>query len=136
MDGSRQFVFCPKGQTTNARTIAFRGSFRQRRTGSLVEQVQPKADQPLAGAVTVKNMFYVYVLKSLKNGKRYVGCTGKKPEQRLAEHNSGTDDYTRSNKPFELVHAEIFENKTESLKREKFLKSGQGRKFLDSIIPR
>ena len=81
-------------------------------------------------------MFYVYVLKSLKNRKRYVGFTSKRPEQRLIEHNSGANQFTRHNKPFKLVYFEIFEDKMESLKREKFLKSGQGRKFLDSIIPR
>ena len=81
-------------------------------------------------------MFNVYVLKSLKNGRRYIGFTGKPPEQRLTEHNSGANQFTRHNKPFKLVYFEIFEDKMESLKREKFLKSGQGRKFLDSIIPR
>ncbi len=80
-------------------------------------------------------MFYVYVLKSLKNNKRYVGCTGKKPEMRLTEHNLGSNKWTRVNKPFRLIYREIYNNKTKALKREKFLKSGQGRKFLDHTIP-
>jgi len=81
-------------------------------------------------------MFYVYVLKSLKNSKRYIGYTNKTPKERLIEHNSGSNKWTRANKPFELVYKEIFSDKTIARKREKFLKSGQGRKFLDSFIPR
>jgi len=78
-------------------------------------------------------MFYVYVLKSEKNGKRYVGYTSQLPESRLKEHDHGSNDYTRRNKPFILIYSEKIENKTDAIKREKFLKSGQGRKFLDSI---
>jgi putative endonuclease len=81
-------------------------------------------------------MFYIYVLKSLKNGKRYVGCTSKEPEIRLEEYNFGSNKWTRANKPFRLVYRENYEDKTEALKRENFLKSGQGRKFLDLYIPR
>ncbi len=78
-------------------------------------------------------MSFVYVLKSLKNNKRYIGCTSKKPEIRLTEHNLGSNKWTRANKPFELIYIEIYNNKTEALKREKLLKSGQGRKFLDKL---
>lgn len=79
-------------------------------------------------------MFYVYVLKSLKNNKRYVGFTSKDVKIRLQEHNSGSNQWTRQNKPFKLIHFEHFEIKTKALKREKFLKSGQGRKWLDENI--
>ena len=79
-------------------------------------------------------MWYVYVLKSEKNMKRYVGFTSKTPEQRLREHNSGSNKFTSINKPFVLVYTESFVLKTEAIKREKFLKSGQGRKFLDEIM--
>ncbi len=79
-------------------------------------------------------MHYVYVLKSERNDKRYVGYTGKTPEVRLIEHNRGSSSYTSRNIPFKLLYSESFENKTEALQKEKFLKSGQGRKFLDTII--
>ncbi|OGZ27440.1 MAG: hypothetical protein A2365_03115 [Candidatus Nealsonbacteria bacterium RIFOXYB1_FULL_40_15] len=81
-------------------------------------------------------MFFVYILKSLKNGKRYIGCTGKEPEIRIIEHNSGCNKWTRVNKPFKLIYKELYNSKTEALKRENFLKSGQGRKFIDQHIPR
>ncbi|MBU4377163.1 MAG: GIY-YIG nuclease family protein [Candidatus Omnitrophica bacterium] len=80
-------------------------------------------------------MFSVYILRSKKNNKRYVGCTYKNPEIRMLEHNSGTDDWTRHNGSFVLLHSEQYETKAEALKREKFLKSGQGRKLLDTTFP-
>ena len=80
-------------------------------------------------------MFHVYVLKSLRNGKRYTGYTSKSPEERLKEHNKSGNLWTSQNKPFKLLYTESYENKTEAIKREIFLKSGQGRKYLDTITP-
>ena len=95
-----------------------------------VAQFPPEADQPLAGA---KTMFIVYVLKSLRNQKRYVGYTGKDVEARLKEHNTGSNKYTRQNGPFEILYVEEYDNKATAIRRERFLKSGQGRKFLDKL---
>ena len=79
-------------------------------------------------------MFIVYVLRSRKNGKRYVGYTGKDVNDRLYEHNIGSNAYTRRNRPFDLCYSEQYTDKSEAMLREKFLKSGQGRKFLDETI--
>lgn len=79
-------------------------------------------------------MFTVYVLKSQRNGKRYVGQTSKESLARLHEHNTGSNPWTRANKPFKIVYAENYEMKKEAIQREKFLKSGQGRKWLDEYI--
>ena len=81
-------------------------------------------------------MAFVYVLKSKQNGKRYIGCTSKDARVRLEEHNSGNTRWTRKNRPFDLIYHEKIDNLTEAIKREKFLKSGQGRKFLDNYVPR
>jgi putative endonuclease len=78
-------------------------------------------------------MFYTYVLKSNRNSKRYVGYTSKSPEKRLSEHNNGSNIFTRQNGPFVLVYTEEFAEKRGAIQREKFLKSGQGRKFLDTL---
>jgi putative endonuclease len=78
----------------------------------------------------------VYVLRSLRTGKRYVGCTQKAVEQRLIEHNSGANKWTRSNKPLKIIYTEQFETLQEARAREYFLKSGQGRRWLDQNIPR
>lgn len=76
-------------------------------------------------------MYNVYVLKSLRNNKRYVGYTSKSREVRLKEHNTGITKFTSRNLPYILIYYETFDNKKEAIIREKFLKSGHGRKFLD-----
>jgi putative endonuclease len=77
--------------------------------------------------------YFVYILKSKKNGKRYIGFTSKDVEIRLLEHNQGNTTWTRNNGPFVLLKFEEYLIKQEALKREIFLKSGQGRKYLDSL---
>ena len=73
-------------------------------------------------------------MRSKKTGKRYVGITSQKLEDRLADHNSGSTVWTRDHKPFEMIRSEEFANKALALKREKFLKSGNGRRVLDNLI--
>ena len=72
----------------------------------------------------------------MKNNKRYVGFTEKEVEKRLREHNSGGNKWTKTNKPFKLICVEEYSDKTEAIQREKFLKTGQGRKWLDEHTPR
>lgn len=79
-------------------------------------------------------MYYVYVLKSLKNKKRYVGYTSKNPQLRTKEHNAGLNQYTKGNRPFELMHSEEYDNEDFAIKRERFLKSGNGRRVLNRIL--
>ena len=77
--------------------------------------------------------YSVYVLKSLKNAKRYIGLTSKDPKVRLVEHNNGLNKFTSANRPWILVYFEKDYCKECAQKREKFLKSGQGRKILGMI---
>ena len=79
-------------------------------------------------------MFTVYILRSIKNSKRYVGYTSKTSFARLHDHNTGSNKWTRENGPFIIIHTEEYQDKKEAGKREKFLKSGQGRKWLDENI--
>ena len=79
-------------------------------------------------------MFYVYILKSLKNNKRYVGLTSVLPEERLKQHNSGSNTWSKGNKPFELVYSEEYSDKEYARKREGFLKTGNGRRVLDKLL--
>ena len=72
-------------------------------------------------------MYYVYLLKSLKDNKKsYVGFTHRNPLDRLEEHNLGLTFSTKSNKPWKLVYYEKFFCQTCAEEREKFLKSGFG----------
>lgn len=77
-------------------------------------------------------MIYVYVIKSEVKKFRYVGIT-KDIEKRVHEHNLGKNKPTKPYKPFRIVHQELFNDYKMARNREIFLKSGQGRLFLDSI---
>ncbi len=79
-------------------------------------------------------MCFVYVFKSEKNNKRYVGCTSRDVQLRLQEHNAGYSKWTKHNGPFKLVYADIVDDIREAKKQEKFLKSGQGRQCLDELV--
>jgi len=80
-------------------------------------------------------MFIVYILRSIKNNKRYIGHTSKDVFKRLLEHNRGCNKWTRENGPFKVIYTENYNSKIKAIKREHFLKSGQGRKWLDENIP-
>jgi len=78
-------------------------------------------------------MYKTYVLKSLTHNTRYVGCC-ENLNKRINEHNKGKCKYTNGRKPWELVYFEEYETRSEAMNREKFLKSGQGRKWLDENL--
>jgi putative endonuclease len=77
--------------------------------------------------------YFVYVLKSETHGTRYVGSSDN-VEKRLLEHNNGKCRYTSGRSPWKLIYKESFTTRAEAMKREKFLKSGQGRKWLDEKL--
>jgi len=70
-------------------------------------------------------MWYCYILKSLKDNKRYIGSTND-PSRRLVEHNSGKVHSTKNRKPFVLIYREEFETETEARKREHYFKTHKG----------
>ena len=77
-------------------------------------------------------MYIVYVLYSNISHKYYVGFTTNL-EQRIISHNLLGKDWTRSYRPWTVIHKEEFDNKTKALHREKFLKSGKGREFIKAL---
>jgi len=80
-------------------------------------------------------VFTVYVLRSLATGRHYVGFTAD-PVQRLGQHNTGITKSTKNRGPWELVRQEAFETRAEAMRRERHLKSGQGREELKRILAR
>ena len=74
-------------------------------------------------------MFFVYVLQSKSTGKFYVGQT-QDLERRLDEHNRGLARYIRGQGPWGLIYREDHTTRGEAMRRERFLKSGQGRNWL------
>lgn len=73
-------------------------------------------------------MFYVYFLK-LSNGDIYKGVTNDL-KRRVAEHNSGKAESTKNYRPVTLIGYEAYALKNDALRREKFLKTTEGRRLL------
>jgi putative endonuclease len=71
-------------------------------------------------------MYYVYILLSQKDNKRYIGST-ENLERRLYEHNSGLVKSTKNRRPLTLIYHEIFESKADALKREREIKAKKGK---------
>ncbi|MBI3572710.1 MAG: GIY-YIG nuclease family protein [Candidatus Kerfeldbacteria bacterium] len=87
----------------------------------------------MSGSTTTPSFFYTYVLKSLKSQYRYVGFTDNLME-RLLQHNQGLTFSTRPYRPFELVYFEGRKSKIDARRREKYLKTTGGRRFLAKRI--
>ena len=78
-------------------------------------------------------IFYVYVIQSQADGRFYKGMTSSLQE-RIDAHNSGYNTSTKYYRPWKLVYFEKFDTREQAREREKFLKSGQGRNFILSIL--
>ena len=79
-------------------------------------------------------MFTTYVLYSEKYDKIYIGYTSNL-QQRLLSHNElATKGWTIKFRPWQLIYKEKFETKSEAMKREKQLKSYQGRTFIRNLL--
>lgn len=80
-------------------------------------------------------MFYTYVLQSKKNDRWYTGATNDLRE-RFKRHNDNKVSSTKNRGPFELVYYEACLNKDDAFTREKYLKSGQGKRYLRNRLKR
>ena len=81
----------------------------------------------------MREHFYVYILRSWKDRKLYIGFTTNL-RNRLSQHARGEVRSTSLRKPFNLIRYEYFINKDDALAREKFLKSGYGHQQLTEIL--
>ena len=77
--------------------------------------------------------YYTYVLRSLKDDNLYIGWTDDL-DARIQMHNGGKVLSTASRIPFVLVYFEACLNKEKAIKREKYFKTGFGRRFLKTRI--
>lgn len=78
-------------------------------------------------------MFFVYILQSLKDKSLYVGFT-ENLNNRLEDHNAGNNISTKNKRPFQIIHYEFFLNKKDALNREHYLKSGWGRRSIETML--
>ncbi len=71
-------------------------------------------------------MFYVYILKSRKDNKRYIGSTNDL-RRRMEEHADGKIFSTKNRRPLVLIYYEAFRSEKDARTREQKLKNyGQG----------
>ena len=77
----------------------------------------------------------VYVLKSEASGKHYVGMTSDL-SRRLKDHNSGRSKFTSGHIPWVLIYQEDSPDFVTGRKREKYLKTAAGKRFIEKVIGR
>jgi putative endonuclease len=66
-------------------------------------------------------MFYLYILRSKKDGDLYIGSTNNL-RKRIVEHNNGRTISTSLRKPLELLYYEAYKSEKDARHREKNLK--------------
>jgi putative endonuclease len=74
-------------------------------------------------------MYYVYLLLGEKDGKFYTGSTDDL-KRRIAEHEAGYVKSTVRRQPLKLIYYEACLNESDARVRERYLKSGTGKKYL------
>jgi len=78
-------------------------------------------------------MYFTYALLSQKDRSLYIGFTDDL-KLRLEKHKNGLVVATKHRRPLKLVYYEACLNKDKAIKREKYFKTGFGRRFLKNRI--
>lgn len=82
----------------------------------------------------VKDRFYyVYILQSLKSRKWYTGYTNDL-RKRFNQHQQNKSTYTKGREPFKLICYEASLGEEDAVAREKYLKSGMGKRYLKNKL--
>ena len=77
--------------------------------------------------------YYIYILKSEKDGQFYTGYT-KDLQKRLIQHNNGEVKSTKNRSPLKLVYFEGCFNQQDATHREKYLKTSWGKRYIKNRI--
>ena len=78
-------------------------------------------------------VYYTYVLLSESDNNFYIGFT-KNLNCRLEKHNNGLVASKSYRRPLRLIYYEACLNETDAIEREKYFKSGFGRRFLNNCL--
>ena len=78
-------------------------------------------------------MYYTYVLLSEKDNLFYTGYTSDL-EKRMIAHAEGNVSSTKQRRPLSLIYFEGCLNQQDATRREKYLKSGNGKIFIRSRL--
>ncbi len=91
-----------------------------------MSEARPKGGPPIL-------MYFVYILISLKDKRTYVGQTNDF-KVRLKLHNEGRVMATKYRRPLVELLTESFSTRAEAMAREKWWKSGAGRRELKTVF--
>jgi len=80
-------------------------------------------------------MYYVYIIQSKKDKRWYTGYTADL-RKRFKEHNENKVYSTKGRGPFELIYYEACLNQQDATSREKYLKTGMGKRYLKNRLKR
>ena len=80
-------------------------------------------------------IFHVYVISSCKDKKWYTGYT-QDLRKSFKEHNDNRVGSTKNRGPFTLIYTEGCLNREDALARERYLKSGMGKRYLRNRLKR
>jgi len=75
----------------------------------------------------------LYIIRGILSDKKYIGITNDL-QRRLREHRDGNSKGGQIIGDFELIYTEEFDDYASARKREIFLKSGQGRKWINDNV--
>jgi len=90
--------------------------------------MNPVSDNP--------KFYYVYILRSKKDGQWYTGYTSDL-RKRFKQHNNGEfNSWTKGRGPFELIYYEAYLHSKDAQAREKQIKSGPGRRYMRERLKR
>jgi len=78
-------------------------------------------------------MYFVYVLKSQKDGLFYIGFTDD-IEARVLRHRAGDVPATKFRRPVELIFFEAYLMKSDALRREDYFKTTKGKAALKVML--
>ena len=78
-------------------------------------------------------MFYVYLLHSETDSGLYIGYSADL-RRRLSQHKQGASQATGFRGPWTLIYYEAYLEEADAIGRERYLKSGAGRKLIRSQL--
>lgn len=78
-------------------------------------------------------MYYVYILKSVRDGKLYIGYSANL-KKRFSEHQKGLVRSTKPRRPFELVFYEAYKSRFDDKRREKYFKTDKGKTTIKTML--
>jgi len=80
-------------------------------------------------------MFYTYVIKSKQDNRWYTGSTNDL-WKRFKDHHKNSVSSTKGRGPFEPIYYEACINEQDARTKEKYLKSGPGKRYLKNRLKR